>query len=116
MKWINGENVALILFFIGMYGLIARRNILKSIISLGIIQGSIILFFISIHHKDYNPPIYGAFKEFPSDPIPHGLMITAVVIGMSVTAVSLIMFITAYNILGTTNWNKMKQAKEEMNE
>lgn len=106
MKIINGENIAIILFFIGMYGLIARRNILKSIMSLGIIQASIILFFVSINHSDYTPPIQGQFENLPSDPLPHGLMITAVVIGMSVTAVGLIMFMTAYNMLGTTNWNK----------
>jgi multicomponent Na+:H+ antiporter subunit C len=59
------------------------------------------------------PPIGTVFSEAPSDPLPQALMITAVVIGMSITGVSLIMFITSYNIFGTTNWNKIKKAKEE---
>lgn len=116
LEVLNGENVAIILFFIGMYGLIARRNIIKSIISLGIIQAGIILFFVTINGEKYAPPIQETFTTMPSDPIPQALMITAVVIGMSVSAVSLTMFMTAYSKFGSTNWNKIKHIKETMDD
>ncbi len=45
MKLISGETFAIALFLIGIYGLLARRNIIKTVISLGIIQSAIILFF-----------------------------------------------------------------------
>lgn len=107
--YITGENTALVLFFIGVYGLTARRNILKSIISLGIMQGAIILFFVSIHASiDNIPPIGSSFPILPADPLPQALMITAVVIGVSITAVSLTMFITVYHKYGSTNWNKVR--------
>jgi len=107
--YINGENVSLILFFIGVYGITARRNILKSIISLGIMQAAIILFFVSINAStDSVPPIGDSFTVMPADPVPQALMITAIVIGMSVTAVSLTMFITLYHKYGSTNWNKVR--------
>lgn len=113
--YITGENTALILFFIGIYGLTARRNILKSIISLGITQAAIILFFIAMHASvDMVPPIGTQFQTTPADPVPQALMITAVVIGVSVTAVSLTMFITLYHKYGSTNWNKVKVKRKEM--
>jgi len=99
------------LFFIGLYGLIARRNIIKSIISLSIMQAAIILFFLSVNHGQV-PPI-GTSDKLPSDPLPQALMITAVVIGMSITAISLLMFMTLHNIYGSTNWNKVKKMKEK---
>lgn len=112
---INGENVGVLLFFIGMYGLIARRNILKSIMSLGIMQVAIILFFVSLHAGENTPPPIGStFPVLPADPLPHALMITAVVIGISVTAVCLIMFITLYHKYGSTNWNKVRTKRGEM--
>jgi len=106
---ITGENVGLTLFFIGTYGLIARRNILKSIISLSIIQAGIVLFFISINHPaGAVPPIGNALNGTVADPLPQAMMITAIVIGVSVTALSLTMFITLYHKYGSTNWKKVR--------
>ncbi|SHJ12855.1 multisubunit sodium/proton antiporter, MrpC subunit (TC 2.A.63.1) [Dethiosulfatibacter aminovorans DSM 17477] len=115
IEYINGENISLVLFFVGIYGLSARRNILKSIISLGIVQAAIILFFVSMDADSSSvPPIGKSFSQIPSDPVPQALMITAVVIGISVTAVSLTMFISLYRKYGTTNWSKARRKREDM--
>lgn len=115
LSWLNGENTALVLFFIGLYGLVARRNIIKSIMSIGILQMAIILFFVSINAGENMPaPIGSRFPVLPTDPVPHALMITAVVIGISVTAVSLTMFITLYHNYGSTNWNKVRKKRGEL--
>ena len=114
---INAENISIILFFIGVYGLCARRNILKSIISLSLMQAAIILFFISIGHSaDTIAPIGTELISMPAvaDPLPQALMITAVVVGVSVTALSLTMFITLYHKYGTTNWGKVHKKREEI--
>lgn len=114
-KTITGENIALVLFFIGVYGLIARRNIIKSIIGLGIMQAAIILFFITINASINDVPPIGVTTNLGvADPVPQALMITAVIIGMSVTAVSLTMFITLYHKYGSTNWNKVKRKRREL--
>ncbi len=111
---LNGEYVALILFLIGIYGLLARRNIIKTIISLGIIQTAIVLFFMTIHFsEDKLPPIGHVTSATGVDPIPQALMITAIVIGVSVTAVSLTMFISLYHRYGTTNWLKVINKRKE---
>lgn len=117
LKLINGENVSIIIFFIGVYGLCARRNILKTIISMSIMQAAAILYFLSISHSESAvAPIGDSLNTAAhvADPVPQALMITAVVIGVSVTAVCLTMFVTMYHKYGTTNWNKVKKKRGEM--
>ena len=114
LNLINGENVGLALFFIGIYGLLARRNIIKTVISLGIIQSAIILFFLTINYEvGLLPPIGDVTPATSVDPIPQALMITAIVIGVAVTAVSLTMFISLYHHYGTTNWLKVINKRRE---
>lgn len=112
---IDGNIVSLALFFIGFYGLIARRNIIKTIISFGIIQAAIILFFLNINLSDsILPPIDTATQALNyADPFPQALMITAIVIGITGTAISLTMFIGLYHHYGTTNWHKITQMRKE---
>ncbi len=113
--YITGENTALVLFFIGVYGLCARRNIIKTIISLGIMQAAAILFFVSMGSPNPSgPPIGQVLGPQVADPLPHALMITAVVIGVSVTALCLTMFISQYHGYGTTNWNRVRRKRREL--
>lgn len=108
MRFFSGESFSILLFLIGVYGLLARRNIIKTVISLGIIQSSIILFFLTINYEPgLVPPIGDVNSQISVDPIPQALMITAIVIGVAVTAVSLTMFISLYHHYGTTNWLKV---------
>lgn len=116
--YISGETIGLILFFIGVYGVCARRNIIKTIVSLSIMQAAIVLFFVSIGNEASNAPIgTEAFLtqniETLADPLPQALMITAIVIGISVTALCLTMFISLFHKYGTTNWGKVKRKRGE---
>ena len=95
---INGTNISLLLFFIGLYGLIARRNIVKSIMSISIMQSGIILFLIDTHHED---------------PLSEALMITTIIIGTSVSALALMLFIHLYHNYGTTNWWKLMKRRNQ---
>lgn len=114
-KYINGENTALILFFIGVYGLVARRNVIKSIMSLGIMQAAAVLFFVSINASQaVQAPIGKVLSGNSADPVPQALMITAVVIGVSITALCLTMFITQYHVYGSTNWNRVRRNRKRM--
>lgn len=115
MDLINGENTAILLFFIGLYGLIARRNIIKSIISLGIMEVAITLYFISSTSETYSTPPIGDLENIAhiADPLPQALMITNIVIGIGITAVALTMFIHLYHQFGTTNWKKVKKKRNK---
>ncbi len=116
--YISGETISLILFFIGVYGVCARRNIIKTIVALSIMQASIILFFVSIDYESTNAPIGSEIFLLKNigtvaDPLPQALMITAIVIGISVTALCLTMFISLFHKYGSTNWSKVKGKRGE---
>ncbi len=108
----NTEICALALFFIGLFGLIARRNIIKTIISISIMEIGVILFFLSINNTLGTQPPIGENLSNVADPIPQALMITAIVVGIAVTAVAMSMFIGLYHKYGTTNWKKALQARK----
>jgi len=111
VKWLNGETVSIILFFIGLYGLTARKNVIKTIISIGIMQTSIVIFFIALNFKEGNVPPIGDTTGNIADPLPQALMITAIVIGVVFTSVSLTMFINLYHKYGTKNWSKIAERR-----
>ncbi|MEX1377023.1 MAG: cation:proton antiporter subunit C [Eubacteriales bacterium] len=110
-----GEIAAIIIFFIGVYGIIARRNIVKTVISLGIMETAIILFFVASSNAYEKAPILNDTIDSANiaDPIPQALMITAIVIGVGVTAIALTMFINLYHKYGTTNWEKAKIVRDK---
>jgi multicomponent Na+:H+ antiporter subunit C len=116
MNWINGENISFILFFAGVYGLTARRNMLKSIMSIGIMQAAAILYFLSADYSEGSVPPIGPVPEgqVMADPLPQALMITDIVIGMGVTAVALTLMIHLYHRYGTTNWLKARDRRIEL--
>ncbi|MDD5018680.1 MAG: cation:proton antiporter subunit C [Eubacteriales bacterium] len=108
-----GEIGAIVIFFIGVYGVIARRNIMKTVVSLGIMDAAVILFFVAAGGKSSSSaPIGARIDAGAADAVPQALMITAIVIGIAVTAVSLTMFIYLYNKYGTTNWEKARKMRD----
>jgi multicomponent Na+:H+ antiporter subunit C len=115
MDFINGESTSILLFFIGIYGLIARRNIIKTLMSLSIMQVAIILYFISANTPIGSlPPIGNLHSELLiADPLPQALMITDIVIGIGVTAAGLTMFIHLYHRYRSTNWTKIKNKRKK---
>lgn len=107
-----GEIGAIVIFFIGVYGVIARRNIMKTVISLGIMDAAIILFFVAAGGIGATgAPISGGTTA--ADALPQALMITAIVIGIAVTAVALTMFIYLYHKYGTTNWERARKLRDK---
>ena len=52
-----GEITAIIIFFIGVYGIIARRNIVKTVIAFGVMEMGVILFFLSNGEGSLKAPI-----------------------------------------------------------
>ena len=109
---LDGSLIALALFAIGVYGLLARHNIIKTIMAFGIIQAAIILFFLNINYQTGLVPPIGTAPNM-ADPFPQSLMITAIVIGVAVTAVGLTMFMSLYHHYGSTNWVKILKMRKE---
>ncbi len=107
------ELCAITLFFIGMLGVIALQNVIKTIMSVCIMEVAVILFFLSINFEPGVAPPIGETLQKVADPFPQALMITAIVIGVAVTALAVSMFNGLYHKYGTTSWLKALAARKK---
>ena len=112
-----------LLFFASAVGLIASREVIKSIICMMLMQTSVVLFWLHIGARDGNaPPIIPSPEELEyidgiADPLPQALMITAIVIGISVTAVIITMLNNLIRKYKTDEWKALlEKVKEEHGE
>lgn len=103
------------LFFLGMYAMIAKNNLVKKIIGLNIFQTSIILFFISTSFKkDATLPILmdggkgGIEAAQYLNPLPHVLMLTAIVVAVATLGVALALTIRIYRTYGTLEEDEIR--------
>lgn len=92
---------------IGLYGILFKGNLIKKVIGLTIFQASIILFFILLAFKNgATVPITGqAYTEADPlgyiNPLPHALMLTAIVVGVATVGVALSLLMRVYKDFGT---------------
>ncbi|KLT22230.1 putative monovalent cation/H+ antiporter subunit C [Wolbachia endosymbiont of Armadillidium vulgare str. wVulC] len=79
-----------ILMVLGLYIIINDKNLIKKMIGLSVLQASILLFYISLGYiKSSLPPILTSNFYLYSNPIPHVLMLTAIVVGIATFSVGL---------------------------
>ena len=83
-----------ILLTIGLYGMLGKRNLVKKLIGMNIFQTAIFLFFIEGSTKlgATVPVIAPQFGTDPAkyvNPLPHVLILTGIVVGLSLTGVAL---------------------------
>ena len=107
------------LLVIGLYGMIAKRNIMKKVIGANIFQVAIILFFIAGSQKEGGTvPIleHGAEHVDPSafvNPLPHVLMLTAIVVAVAISGVALAFMIRIYREFHTLDEREILRQVEE---
>ncbi|GAK55926.1 membrane-bound NADP+-reducing complex MBX, subunit MbxG [Candidatus Vecturithrix granuli] len=101
---------SIVLMLIGLYGLMAKRNLIKKIIGLYILEGGVILYFISVGYRsNANAPILEHGMENVVDPVPQALMLTAIVIGICVTALALSIAVKIYENYHTLDVEELKR-------
>ena len=83
--------IVFLLMMIGLFLVIGRKNFLKKIVGLTIFQTSVFLLYITFGKiKGGTPPIlYNAIDTIYSNPLPHVLILTAIVVGVATTALGL---------------------------
>lgn len=110
----SAQNVSILLFFVGLLGLVTQRNIVRTIISVNVMDVGAILFLITVNYvPGALPPVSPPEGAVIADPLPQALMITAIVIGIAVSAVSLAVFITLFRRYGSADWETvLKRVRE----
>ncbi|MDC1287941.1 cation:proton antiporter subunit C [Gammaproteobacteria bacterium] len=82
--------VVVVLMMIGFYIVIAHGNLVKKIVGLTIFQTSVFIFYISMAKVEGGTaPILVEGASRYSNPLPHVLILTAIVVGIATTALGL---------------------------
>lgn len=98
-----------IVFGIGVYVLLASPHIIKKLIGLNLIQVSIFLVFGAAAYVDGGSPPLLTYEPPYANPLPHAIVLTAIVIGVAVTAVGLGLAVRLYAEFGTVNIDKIEE-------
>lgn len=93
----------MLLLCIGLYGILFKRNLVKKTIGLAIFQSAVILFYVSVASKwNATVPVKSetltlSQPELYLNPLPHTLMLTAIVVGVATLGVAFTLMIGIYN-------------------
>ena len=103
-----------VLFMVGLYGVLTRRNLIKIAISLSIMEFSIFLILVLIGYIDnglapiVDPEITG---QIYVDPLPQAMVLTAIVIGLATTAMLMAIAIRLYRKYNTFDIREIKNLR-----
>jgi len=94
--------VVIMLMMIGLYIVIAHGNLIKKIVGLTLFQTSVFIFYISIANVEGGTaPILADDITLYSNPLPHVLILTAIVVGIATTALALSLVVRIKEAYGT---------------
>ena len=107
---------AIFLVLLGIFAVIVKKNLIKIVIGLSVMDSGIHLLFVAIGYiSGGTAPIFSpmALKsgQHMVDPVPQALVLTAIVIGLGVTAVALALVIRLYKHHNTVNIDEIKNLK-----
>ena len=97
------------LLLIGLYGMLVKPNLVRKLMAMNILQVAVIMFFISVAAKSgATVPIAvegddARVATAYVNPLPHALMLTAIVVSVSTTGVALALLIRIHRRYGTLN-------------
>ncbi|GIX46778.1 MAG: Na+/H+ antiporter subunit C [Candidatus Tectimicrobiota bacterium] len=98
--------LAALLLLTGLHGMLLRPHLVKKLMAMNLMQVAVIVFFISLAAKAGGvPPIALEAAHLPAsayvNPLPHALMLTAIVVSLSTTGVALALLLRIYRRCGT---------------
>lgn len=106
--------VSIILMMIGFYAVINSHNLIKKIIGLSIFQTSVLLLYISASFVEgAHIPILVDGISFYVNPLPHVLMLTAIVVGIATQAVGLALIVRIKEEYGSVEEDAILIADEK---
>jgi len=113
------------MIFIGLYAVLFKRNLVKMVIGIIIIESGVNLFLITLGYRWFgeNGGVVPIFTNAPSEainnapesmvlPVPQALTLTSIVIGVAVLALMLSLVMHIYKQYGTLDVRKIRRLKE----
>jgi multicomponent Na+:H+ antiporter subunit C len=104
--------IVVLLMMLGFYTLIARGNLIKKMIGLNIFSTSVIIMYISLGkvRGGTAPILIEGENVVYSNPLPHVLMLTAIVVGVATTAVGLALAVRIKEAFGTVEEDEIEDS------
>ena len=105
--------IVILLMMIGLFLVISRANLVKKLVGLSIFQTSVFLFYITLGRVSGGtaPILTGAPDTLYSNPLPHVLILTAIVVGVATTALGLALILRIKESFGTIEEDEILAAK-----
>lgn len=106
--------LCLTLFSVGLYCVLRKRNLIKIIIGIGIMDYAVNLFFVLIGYRTRGrAPIFALDQEIKNmvDPLPQSVVTAAIVVGLSITLLLVAISIRIYEKYGTFDITKINKLK-----
>ena len=105
--------IVVILMMTGLFMVIARANLVKKMIGLSIFQTSVFIFYISLGKMAGGtaPILDGNPDTLYSNPLPHVLILTAIVVGVATTALGLALILRINEAFGSVEEDEIIAAK-----
>lgn len=106
--------ISILLMMAGLYIVIDHTNLLKKLVGLNIFQTSVFILFISLGNVDGGtaPILEEGFSSF-SNPLPHVLILTAIVVSVATTAVGLALVVNINKRFQTIDEQEIEQIELE---
>ncbi len=102
----------------GFYGLIAKRNVIKKILGLTILDHAVNLFLIMLGYRaggwapiQLSPGERAEFLKNSVDPVPQALVLTSIVIGLGITMLMVALSLRIRQSYGTLDGNEVSHLK-----
>lgn len=98
-------SLVMILFFLGVYGMVFSKNYMKKLWAMNVMQVAVIYFYLCLAQKDGGMlPVLNGITNNPDayiNPLPHGLMLTAIVVSLGTTGVALALLMRIKEMFGS---------------
>jgi len=110
--------LAFLFLLIGVYALIAKKNVIRIIIGIGILEYGVNLLLVLVgYRKGGMAPILANGQSSANlavravDPLPQAMVLTSIVIGLSITALAVALAIRLYDKYGTFDMNDIRDLR-----
>ncbi|NKC12944.1 MAG: Na+/H+ antiporter subunit C [Gammaproteobacteria bacterium] len=104
--------IVILLMMTGLYIVISCRNLMKKVIGLNIFQASVFILYISVGKvSGGTAPILDPSITVYSNPLPHVLILTAIVVGVATTALGLALIVRIHDAYGTVEEDEIDEVE-----
>ena len=107
--------VVVVLMVTGLYVVMVNSNLVKKVLGLNLFQTSVFVFYISLGKLDGGTaPILAAEFTRYANPLPHVLILTAIVVGVATTALALSFIVRIHRAYGSVEEEEIAGGEQDL--